>query len=486
MDVAESESQVIERLRRKKVAAEEEAAREGAEISELGLRLEAAERELAELRRENDDLRRQLKDALEKIEALTRAAARQAAPFRRRDELKSDEKKPPGAKPGHRGRRRPRPPQVDYCVEVPLPACPSCGGPVGNRTPLTQYIEELPIVRPEVTRLTTWSGVCPQCGVVHSSHPLQTSRAGGAAKVQLGPRMKAFATLVNKQIGVPLAKTCAILRRAFGLSLSPGGLAQLEQRLAEKMTPAYDALKDEVRHSDAVYMDETSWYVGDPHWVLWVCTAPQFTVYHVDASHGGPVVDKLLGRDYEGVVVSDCHAAYRHLERAHKCIAHHLQALKKYRVLNGTRASTTYLDDWKQLWLDVLALTRERNDLPPEAELPADWSDRKRGLEARWEELLAREPTAAGDRKFLGRMVHTAPHHFGCLEYRVEGTNNRAERAIRPAVVARKVSCGNKTERGARTWQVLVSLAVTAAQCGRDFLQEAVAAITPRTRVPAG
>ncbi|MFW6153849.1 MAG: IS66 family transposase [Planctomycetota bacterium] len=63
-------------------------------------------------------------------------------------------------------------------------------------------------------------------------------------------------------------------------------------------------------------------------------------------------------------------------------------------------------------------------------------------------------------------------------------TNNAAERALRPAVIARKLSCGNKTQRGKRTWEILVSLGQTAHQCGRDFIDElaAHAAIAPDTR----
>ena len=53
----------------------------------------------------------------------------------------------------------------------------------------------------------------------------------------------------------------------------------------------------------------------------------------------------------------------------------------------------------------------------------------------------------------------------------VEATNNRAERALRPAVIARKLSCGNKTERGKRTWEILASLAATCHQRGQDLTQ---------------
>jgi hypothetical protein len=60
---------------------------------------------------------------------------------------------------------------------------------------------------------------------------------------------------------------------------------------------------------------------------------------------------------------------------------------------------------------------------------------------------------------------------LGCLyDLSAESTNNRAERAVRPAVIARKISCGHKTDRGHRTWQVLVSLAATCVQRGEDLL----------------
>jgi transposase len=460
-------SEAVERLRREKE-----------ELAELNARLGA---EKLGLERENAKLKEELEKAQERIEELERTAARQAAPFRRREALKVSEKKRPGRPAGHRGVRRERPPHVDQVVEQPLLACPRCGGAVHDRAPLTQYIEELPPVRPVVTRLTTWKGVCPQCGEVHSTHPLQVSQAQGAAGVQLGPRAVAWATLLNKQFGIPLRKTCSILQRGFGLKLSAGGLAQMLHRVAAKLRPRYEALREQVRNSAVNYMDETSWYVGDPHWVLWVCTAPQYTLYHVDPSHGGPVAEKLLGQDYAGVLVTDCHGAYRRLKcPQHKCIAHHLRALHKSRDKNPTQASA-YLDAWERLWRDVIELRHQRDALAADI-----FAQRRAALEATWDKLFARRVTQSGDRYFLGRMQNVGVHHFGCLYHDVEATNNRAERAIRPAVVARKVSCGNRTHRGASTWQILVSLATTAQQCGREFLDELTTAIPLMAVMPAG
>ncbi|MGF1534851.1 MAG: transposase, partial [Elainellaceae cyanobacterium] len=54
----------------------------------------------------------------------------------------------------------------------------------------------------------------------------------------------------------------------------------------------------------------------------------------------------------------------------------------------------------------------------------------------------------------------------------VEATNNLAERQLRPAVISRKLSCGNKTPTGATTWAILASLAATCEQRGDSFIEQ--------------
>src|SRR5688572_21967909 len=110
--------------------------REKEELAEANARLVA---EKLDLERENAQLKEELEKAQGRIEELERTAARQAAPFRRREALKVAEKKPPGRQAGHRGVRRERPVHVDQVVEQPLLSCPRCGGAVHDRAPLTQY-----------------------------------------------------------------------------------------------------------------------------------------------------------------------------------------------------------------------------------------------------------------------------------------------------------------------------------------------------------
>src|SRR5262245_10103141 len=232
--------------------------------------------EVAVLEQTVRDLLDQNRQLQEKLDEPARAAARQAAPVRRRESKKIPDgsRKRPGRPPGHPGVHRAAPDHVDEHADVPLTGCPHCGGPVAAVEAIEQFIEEIPPSRPHVTRLVTYRGRCAACGEVRSSHPLQTSTATGAAKAQIGPRAHALAAALNKQFGLTMRKTCRVLRLLAGLTLSPGGLAQAVQRAAAKVRPAFDGLVTEVRNAAAVFADETSWYVGAPrHW-LWTFTTP--------------------------------------------------------------------------------------------------------------------------------------------------------------------------------------------------------------------
>jgi hypothetical protein len=150
------------------------------------------ERRVAELTAEDRALRDQLDES-------RRQAARQVAPSRRRDsqEVPEARRERPGRRKGHPGAHRPVPERVVEPIEVPLPACPHCGGAVEAVEPIEPSIEGIPPVRPRVTRLVTDRGRRPDCGEVRSTHPLKTSEATGAAGAQLGPRAQALAVALR-------------------------------------------------------------------------------------------------------------------------------------------------------------------------------------------------------------------------------------------------------------------------------------------------
>lgn len=423
-----------------------------------------------ELRQEVGELERQIQDLKDRneglatqMEELQRAVARQAAPFRIREQQRKADPQKPGRKPGHPGSCRAVPEHVDEEIFVPLAACPDCGRPVEKRRPVVQYIEDLPVVRPRVTRLTTEEADCPGCQkAVRSTHPLQVSLAEGAAGVQLGPRALGVAAQLNKQHGLTMRKTCAVLKDLLGLKLSPGGLAQALARVAGKLEPAYENLLARLRAGPCVHSDETSWWVGGPGYWLWVFASQTLTAYRVAKGRGRNVVMEILGEQFAGVLVSDCLATYDDVNpRQQKCYSHHLKAIKQA----DEGSPSAWLESVRWLLQKAMALKHQPLAATEKAHCRAD-------LEAQARELLASPRPTNLEEKVRRRLEKQQDHLFTFLEVEeVQATNNLAERQLRPAVIARKVSCGNKTPHGAHTWEILASLAATCVQRAESFAQ---------------
>ena len=421
---------------------------------------------IEQLRAEIASLRQNNKQLMERIEQLEREAHRQAAPLRRKDKDKkpTEHHKPPGRPQGHPPAFRRPPQQVDDDVEMRLDQCPQCGGPITALRTCEQYIEDIPPVRPHVTKLTTYVGTCRCCGEVRSTHPLQVSNACGAAGTHLGVRALGLAAWLNKRLGMTTRSTCKALRELCGLKITAGGLTQALDRVADRSQPAFDQLVADLRRQRGVWADETSWWVGGPKWWLWTFTSPDVTVYHIDSSRGRDVILDMLGTDFKGVLTSDCLASYEKLPyKMHKCYAHHLKAISQAHE----KEPSDYLFQLRGLLHAAMFLQSIRGDLPPPA-----FAEKRKHLEDRAEELLLRTTPPPGAAKVAERVRKRRHLLFTFLDDpALEATNNRAERALRPAVIARKRSCGNKTQRGKRTLEILASLAATCHQRGQDFVE---------------
>ena len=428
------------------------------------------QREKDRLQREKDRLQREIERLKQQLAAARRAGRRQAAPFAkdRRQGRGGRPGRRPGAAYGRRGRRRP-PAQVDETHRAPVPtACPDCGGAVEVTRVASQYQEELPEeVRPLVRRFDIEVGHCAQCQRrVQGRHPLQTSDALGAAGVQLGPGVVALVVELHTEMGVPLAKVAHLLRTEFGIDVTPGGLAHVLHRAARDAAPAYTALCEQVRNSPMVTPDETSWRVGaDRHW-LWVFSTPETTVYAICRGRGFDDAVTVLAADFAGVLVRDGWAPYRRYRGAmhQTCVSHLLRRCKELREDHPDSPWAAQVQAVLQAGLDV----RDRCN---------DGALGEHGLASLRGRLVAR----------LGRLVDAPPRlddaecfaahlatEFSAVflflwDPSLDATNWRAEQAIRPAVVVRKVCGGNRTRHGADTQQVLASVVRTARQRDLDL-----------------
>jgi transposase len=290
---------------------------------------------------------------------------------------------------------------------------------------------------------------------VQGRHPLQTSNALGAAAAQVGPHVVALATVLNKQLGLSLGKVATLLRERFGLSLTCGGLVHAMRRAARCATPTYQALLAQVRGSPVVAPDETGWKVaGQLHW-LWAFATPDTTVYAIQRGRGFEEAAAVLGADFDGALVRDGWSPYRQFTAAvhQSCLAH---------LLRRCRALERDHDDHR-FAPQIAALLQHGLQVRDRWRLGAI-SDRgvaiARGLlDGRMLRLLDTPRLRPPAERFARHLDLEFGGLFSfLLDLDIDATNWRAEQAIRPAVVNRKVWGGNRTTAGAATQQVLTSV----------------------------
>ena len=346
-------------------------------------------------------------------------------------------------------------------------ACPDCGGAVELSRVATQYQEDLPVVRPIVRRFDIEVGHCSQCRRrVQGRHRLQTSDALGAASVQLRPEVVALVVRLHTHLGVPLAKVAHLLGTQFGLTVTPGGLAQVLHRTARQAAPTYTALCQQVRESPVVTPDETGWRVGAMrHW-LWVFATPRTTVYAIRSGRGFDDAATVLGTDFAGVLVRDGWAPYRRFTHAlhQSCLAH---LIRRARQLRTDHPRSPWAARVQAVLLAALKL-RDRRD----AGLVSDHglATARGRLLAQLGRLIDKSPTLDAADRFAAHLDREFAATFAFLwDPSIDATNWRAEQAIRPAVVTRKVCGGNRTRHGADTQQVLASVVRTAYQRQLDL-----------------
>jgi transposase len=202
---------------------------------------------------------------------------------------------------------------------------------------------------------------------------------------------------------------------------------------------------------------------------LWVFTNPEVSVYTIDPTRAHEVAERVLGEEFDGVLGCDCFPAYDPLAyRQQKCLGHLLKRCSKIALMESEEA-VAFSQQVAHLLRRAIQLKERKSDMSPHGYRVA------RGkLEAALNRLLAQEATDPEAAKLLKLLTKQRPHLLTFLYVdEVDATNNIAERTIRPAVIVRKISAGNRSAKGADTHAILASIIQTCRQQERDFLDVA-------------
>lgn len=400
------------------------------------------------------------------IEELHRSGKRQAAPFSKGKPKKNPKR--PGRKKGHPPAHRSIPEKVDHIEPVDLSSneCPECGGFVEVIEVQSQYQTDIPPIKPVITRFDIEIGQCQCCGKrVQGRHRDQSSDALGSAAIQIGPQSLALGCQMKHELGLSYGKIQSFFESVFHFPISRATFSRADTRLCHIFQPTYGQLILSIREKEAVNVDETGWRIGGNGAWLWVFTHTDLTVYHIDPSRAHGVVEQILGENFQGTIGCDCFVCYNPLPyEQQKCVAHLLRNAKEIEAVK-TKGAVRFSRGVQKLLKAGIALKKRKDEMTPHGYAVA------RGrLEKAMDRILEGQYSDKDNARFAKRLNKHRPHLFRFLyEEAVEPTNNAAERALRPAVISRKLSAGNRSDQGARNHSVLASIIRTCRQKGEDF-----------------
>jgi len=252
-----------------------------------------------------------------------------------------------------------------------------------------------------------------------------------------------------------------------GISLSEATIENVTSQGAEALEDTYKDYRQKIREAPATYVDETGMRVDGVNSWLWTGSTPKETFFHVSESRGSKVVDKLLGEDYKGTLVSDFYSAYSPPELdKQKCWAHLLRDSRELESKEGKKLHTKLKEIHNRatrgegsLDEDSSSFTREYLAYILEKEI-GEMAERFLKSEDGETKRLAKRLKKYGDQLFT--FVRSPP---------LEDTNNIAERALRPQVVKRKISGGHRSWSGARKHAILMSVLATCKKRNESFME---------------
>jgi len=390
------------------------------------------------------------------------------------------ERKPSGRKrggqKGHKKHQRTLVPPEQVTETIPLkpPKCRRCGETLSGNDPdpLRHQVFELPEIKPIITEYQRHRLTCSCCGISTTA-----ALPAGVPQGQTGPRLAAFTVLLMAYFRQSKRRTALFLEALCQIPCSAALTVKLQNTATQALRPCYEQMRQALPRSDVVAMDETpSKEACDKVW-LWTAGTKHFTLFHIADSRKADVPKELLGEEFSGIVSSDRYGGYDWIRRRQLCWAHLLRDFQSLIDVGGKaqriggrlkRCGEKLFHHWHR-YQDGM-ITR---------------GTMKRNIRKLWWPVY--ESLEEGTLKLRGKQAGMCQHILDRVDHLwtflqhedVEPTNNASERALRHAVIWRKLSFGTQSVSGSRFVETLLSVIETCRQQDRNvfaFVTEAVQA----------
>jgi transposase len=355
--------------------------------------------------------------------------------------------KPGGAKVGHKGhgRKAASDATADLIESVSLDNnCSECGGLLQDKGPRNRTVIDIFPVEPIEKLYVLDRKYCPRC---HKS--LQAKAPGVLPKTLLSNQLIAEVVDSHYLQGTPLGRIC----QKFSLGL--GTVVETLHRVGRIFEPIVDELIAQYRQSAVRHADETSWRTDGKSGYCWLFSTESVSIFLYRQTRSAKVAKEVLGtKALEGVLVVDRYNGYSKAPcKLQYCYAHLLRDVEDL--------AREFTDDLEvQLFTSsLIPLLAKAMHLRAQPLSDREYYKQARRLKKQIIEVNEKPAQHLGIRRIQDIFLENEDRLYHWVgERRVPAENNRAERELRPTVIARKVSFGSQSDAGAKTREILMSL----------------------------
>lgn len=435
------------------------------EIKRLEESLRREGRDKEKLRKENERLKEENERLKEEIRHL-RGAPEFVKPNKPIEAKRKGKKR--GPKKGHKPNIRKTPEKIDREVKIIPKHCPDCNNKLPEPSKWHTHVQiDIPPPPPAVvTRYHVGWSWCRHCN-------RRVSLQEKLSHSLYGPHLHAQVSYWKYQLGLTLGKIQRLLIEQYQLELSTGEISELLLRVGQCFEGAYEDLKISLRDQRYLHADETGWREDGYNRWLWSLGNDDLSFYHIDPSRGQKVMEDVVGKTFGGVLISDFCSAYNRVDcDKQRCWTHLLREIRELKEKYPKRSDIkAYSKKLKRLFQRAKKL-KERFEA-------GDNIDRAYQLLFGDTERFAHQPQQHPDLKRLSkRLIKYRAELYTFIKTGVDPTNNYAEREIRPAVLMRKQSYGNRSKSGALTQAVIMSMIRTSHKQGHSYVPYAAKYLT--------
>jgi len=369
-----------------------------------------------------------------------------------------------GGQKGHIGYSRKQVDNPNEIIELTPEKCAFCGCNHLIKHPNTfksRQVFDIPVVFPSVKEYRQVVGVCQNCGKkTKANFPNDVK-----ANTQFGQNTLSIIGYLSVQNHLSYKRIKQLFKHLFHFDISEGTIDLKIKALENKLLPAYDNILENLKLSKIVGSDETGTRVQKENWQQWVFQNTEFSYFKTAKSRGFNVIEEIFGKIFYGFWISDRLGSQLKIEALHQlCLAH---LIRECRYLIETEKSS-WASRFKKILEYGIKFKNSKKDFNPNAVEEYRTIERIKEV---LNKLFKKIPQEEGAKKLYKGLIGRQNQLIMFLtNANVPATNNGSEQALRNRVVHRKVCGCFRSDKGAKSHDVIASIIETAKKQKRDIL----------------